>query len=84
MATRALTCCSVPLSLRIFSVTPTMLHALEASPDFDGLKNLFEFFLNDIPKTASVSRLPVVARESTDLTLTYTRLKAARRKASSM
>ncbi len=49
----------------------------DLDPDFDGLKNLLEFFLNDSPNTATVSRLPVAARESTDLTLTYTRLKAA-------
>ncbi|HEY3594258.1 MAG TPA: hypothetical protein VGL13_10290 [Polyangiaceae bacterium] len=45
--------------------------------DGDGLPNLLEYGLHTQPLTPDAARLPQVAREGTDLTLTYTRVTTA-------
>ena len=48
-----------------------------ADPDEDGLVNMVEFFLNGNPNSSAGVSLPTVGIENGDLTLTYTRNKAA-------
>ena len=48
-----------------------------ADPDEDGLVNMVEFFLNGNPNSSAGLSLPTVGIENGDLTLTYTRNKAA-------
>lgn len=59
------------------TTAPTGSAANDADGDRDGLVNLLEFFLAADPKIASRAELPRAAREAADLTLTYTRSKAA-------
>ena len=61
-----------------FGTTDDLGNAADtADPDNDGTRNLLEFFLNGNPNVSATTILPVIAREGNDLTLTYTRNKAA-------
>jgi hypothetical protein len=59
------------------TTTAAGVAANTADGDGDGVSNVLEFFLALNPKVASRTGLPAVAREGSDLTLSYTRSKAA-------